>query len=178
MRTEPKEYTVTEGIAKKLYETLHHLVDSSYQVVTISNTRQLPEKGPKERIANEERQRDFDIKHWGMVGRYYNACMDDLPGSRDVGDSVLLDLMEEVNRPFAVYDSMVKSTTGDRVDTFRPSTNTSERIDSNDEPLVRQATVNLALYGIFPIVRYGIGASQKYSVCRGQSWPPRTQLTV
>lgn len=176
-RDPKKETLVTDEVAKMLYPDVLNLVESSYDVISIrptsaesawTNSTHNKTKYPTDPQHKSDskghfdisKETDADIHIWDMAGRYFNGCMGAELSYQNIGDSVLLDLMEEVNRPFAALDSMHVSSKGDRVDMYKPSMDTSKGLDAGEEKMVMGAIVNLAKYGIFPFIRYGVGVSE------------------
>ncbi|KHO01904.1 Peptidase M13 [Metarhizium album ARSEF 1941] len=96
---------------------------------------------------------------WTMVHSYFDTCMN----ARDPETSyaVLLDLMEEVRRPFNALDHMSVFTHGDQQDTWRRTADATRPVDVIDAQGANRAMLNLGRYGIFPLFKFGVGVSYK-----------------
>ncbi|TWU78794.1 hypothetical protein ED733_007093 [Metarhizium rileyi] len=94
---------------------------------------------------------------WAQAHRYFNACMSN--DDPETSYSVLLDLMEEVRRPFSAMDHMAVFSHGDQQDTYMLSMDTTVPTDNTDASKASAAMTSLARYGIFPLFRFGPGAA-------------------
>lgn len=103
---------------------------------------------------------------WSLAQDYYKGCMNDNDTEANYG--VLLSLLEEVRGPFSWYDRMNLSSGGESQNRGKLRLNTTAPVSSEDTPVVVAAIMNLGRYGIFPVYKFGLGASYSDPVC--DSW--------
>jgi hypothetical protein len=93
-----------------------------------------------------------------MSTDYFRACLNNT--DPETNYAVLLDLMGEVRRPFKLLDGMRVFAHGDVQNTFKAVMDTSIPVSARDVDKITDAQANLAQYGIFPLIKFGIGASR------------------
>ncbi|KAM4059105.1 peptidase family M13 domain-containing protein [Hirsutella rhossiliensis] len=94
--------------------------------------------------------KQVDAENLAKVADYYRTCM----GS-DMKDNAaaFVELMNEVNRPFAALDAVQASQKDSNVTTYKPVVDTGRRMALEDWDMLCEAQVNLVQLGIYPFVK-------------------------
>lgn len=106
---------------------------------------------------------NVDEQNFNLMSQYYRSCIANA-SETDKDNQPFLDLMEEINKPFAPMDAVVVADSGDKYNTYKAAYNTSKKFNLEDSLMMRNAIANVMPLGISPFVTYSVQKSMKHPV--------------